>query len=425
MAEKMFLYELPANWHWSTLGNVAEIIMGQSPSGNDTTSDSSCTPLIGGANDMGELFPKITRYTKNPTKLSKPNDIIICVRATLGKPIFSDKEYCLGRGVAAIRLSSDSEKFFRYLFINFERYFYDNATGSTFLQISSEKLKKMPIPLPPLDEQKRIVAIIESLFGKLDAAKFIVQKILDGYELRRAAILHKAFTGELTKKFRADSGLTLDDWQEKILGDILLPTENTIPTGKIFHYIDIDSIDNKRQRVKAPKIIETEKAPSRAIRKIKENDVLFSMVRPYLRNIALIDKSLEDCIASSGFFVCRCNENVSSKFLYNFLRSEDAISYLMQFMKGDNSPSIRKEEFLSLSVNLPPLDEQKEIVRVLDSLLEKEQRTKEIAEKILSEIDLLKRTILARAFRGATRHCSPLLNLKFSLLMYINLTHRF
>lgn len=220
MAEKMFLYELPANWHWSTLGNVAEIIMGQSPSGNDTTSDSSCTPLIGGANDMGELFPKITRYTKNPTKLSKPNDIIICVRATLGKPIFSDKEYCLGRGVAAIRLSSDSEKFFRYLFINFERYFYDNATGSTFLQISSEKLKKMPIPLPPLDEQKRIVAVIESLFEKLDAAKSIVQKILDGYELRRDAILHKAFTGELTKKLRKYFSITLDDWQQKTLGEV-------------------------------------------------------------------------------------------------------------------------------------------------------------------------------------------------------------
>ena len=77
------------------------------------------------------------------------------------------------------------------------------------------------IPLPPLDEQKRIVAVIESLFEKLDAAKSIVQKFLDGYELRRAAILHKAFIGELTQNFRAGSGLTLDDWQEKKLGDVI------------------------------------------------------------------------------------------------------------------------------------------------------------------------------------------------------------
>ena len=82
------------------------------------------------------------------------------------------------------------------------------------------RIKKFLLPLPPLDEQKRIVAIIESLFSKLDESKSIVQKILDGYELRRAAFLHKAFTGDLTKNFRAEHGLTLDDWQEKKLGDI-------------------------------------------------------------------------------------------------------------------------------------------------------------------------------------------------------------
>ena len=220
MTENIFPYELPKNWHWTTLEKIAEIIMGQSPRGNDTINDSAYTPLIGGAADMGKLFPKITRYTKNPTKLSKPNDIIICVRATLGNPIFSDKEYCLSRGVAAIRLFSDSEKFLRYILINFERYFFDNANGSTFKQISSEKIKKFLIPLPPIDEQKRIVARLESLFSKLDSAKEKVQTVLNGYELRRSAILHKAFTGELSKKFRAENNLSLDDWQEKTLKDV-------------------------------------------------------------------------------------------------------------------------------------------------------------------------------------------------------------
>lgn len=72
----------------------------------------------------------------------------------------------------------------------------------------------------------------------------------------------------------------------------------------------------------------------------------------------------------------------------------------MQFMKGDNSPSIRQDDFKSLPLNLPPLEEQKEITRLLDSLLGKEQQTKEIAEKLLSEIEKLKKMILSRAFRG-------------------------
>ena len=343
------------------------------------------------------------RTTKNFDKkfLITNGDLLFSWSATLGAFIWRGEDAWLNQHIFKVIPNDDVEKLYLYYYLKFIiDELQEKTHGSGMVHITLKPFKETEIPLPPLDEQKRIVAVIESLFEKLDAAKSIVQKILDGYELRRAAFLHKAFTGDLTKNFRADSGLSIDDWQEKKLGDVLFPTENTKPTGKNFRYIDIDSIDNKRQQVRTPKIIETEKAPSRAIRKIKENDVLFSMVRPYLKNIALIDESLQDCIASSGFFVCRCKENISSKFLYNFLRSENAISYLMQFMKGDNSPSIRKDEFLSLSVNLPSIDEQKEIVRVLESLLEKEDRTKEIAEKILSEIDVMKRTILARAFRG-------------------------
>ena len=128
--------------------------------------------------------------------------MIICIRATLGRPIFSDGEYCLGRGVAAIRPHFNTREYFRYFFLNFEQYLYDNATGTTFAQVSSQTLQKMPFPLSPLAEQQRIVARIESLFAKLDEAKEKAQAVVDGFETRKAAILHKAFTGELTAQWR-------------------------------------------------------------------------------------------------------------------------------------------------------------------------------------------------------------------------------
>ena len=378
-----------------TLGTVAEYINGRAFKPDEW--EKTGKPIIRIQN-LTQSSKVCNRTTKDFDKkfLIKNGDLLFSWSATLGAFIWRGEDAWLNQHIFKIIPNDVVEKLYLYYYLKFIIDKLQGKThGSGMVHITLKPFKETEIPLPPLDEQKRIVAVIERLFSKLDAAKSIVQKILDGYELRRAAIFHKAFTGELTKNFRAEHGLTLEDWQEKKLGDVLFPTENTKPIGKNFRYIDIDSIDNKRQQVRSPKIIETEKAPSRAIRKIKEDDVLFSMVRPYLKNIALIDENLQDCIASSGFFVCRCKGNISSKFLYNFLCSENAISYLMQFMKGDNSPSIRKEEFLSLSVNLPPINEQKEIVRVLESLLEKEQRTKEIAEKILSEIDLLK-----RAFRG-------------------------
>ena len=206
-------YPLPNGWQWVTLDSVAEIIMGQSPKGDATTYDSSYTPLIGGAADMGEEFPSITRYTKKPTKLSSSEDVIICVRATLGKPIFSDGEYCLGRGVAALRPRAALKDFIRYALINFEQYLYDNAKGTTFLQIASHQLKRMPIPLPPLDEQQRIVSLLDELFGKLDEAKALAQAVVDSAEFRRAAILHKAFIGELTKLWRDEHVITFVNYR--------------------------------------------------------------------------------------------------------------------------------------------------------------------------------------------------------------------
>ncbi|MCR5126393.1 MAG: restriction endonuclease subunit S [Treponema sp.] len=394
------LYELPDGWKWTRLGDVCEIVMGQSPSGDSMSENPNDTAFIGGASDMGTELPKITRYTNSPTKISKKDDVIVCIRATLGRPIFSDGVYCLGRGVAGVRSNTLSKEYIKYGFLNFEQYLYDNATGSTFLQVSSDSLKKMPFPLPPLPEQQRIVSRIESMFAKLDEATEKAESALESFETRKAAILHKAFTGELTAKWRKENGVSEDSWEEKTLGDMLLPMTSKTPTGETFRYIDIDAIDNVNQIVENPKLMEVSKAPSRASRGLIENDVLFSMVRPYLKNIAVIDASLSDCIASTGFYVCRCKPELNHLFLYNLLCSKDAIDYLMQFMKGDNSPSIRKDDLLKMLVNLPTLDEQKEIVRILNAVLEKERIAKEGSETVLSQIALLKKSILARAFRG-------------------------
>ena len=213
-------YELPEGWKWCRLGDVAEIIMGQSPAGTSMTENQNDIAFIGGASDMREELPNISRYTSEPTKLSKRDDVIVCIRATLGRPIFSDGIYCLGRGVAGIRSETLMKEYIKYGFLNFEQYLYDKATGSTFLQVSSKYLNEMPFPLPPtLAEQQRIVNRIESMFAKLDEAKEKAQNVVDGFETRKAAILHKAFTGELTAKWRKENGVSDDSWVVKTIGE--------------------------------------------------------------------------------------------------------------------------------------------------------------------------------------------------------------
>ena len=137
---------------------------------------------------------------------------------------------------------------------------------------------------------------------------------------------------------------------------LLQPMTTRKPAGEKFRYIDIDAIDNYNQTVTEPKSLLVSEAPSRASREVKEDDTLFSMVRPYLRNIAYVDSGLADCIASTGFFVCRPFPMMEGRCLYALMVSDYVVNGLNAFMKGDNSPSIRQENIFSFAFPVPPLE---------------------------------------------------------------------
>ncbi len=141
-----------------------------------------------------------------------------------------------------------------------------------------------------------------------------------------------------------------------------LPMVSTKPTNEFFRYIDIESVDNKKHSITFPKVIHSNKAPSRASRELSSGDTLFSMVRPYLENIAFIDDSHADCIASTGFYVCKPNEFLFPEYSFRLMTSLYVIEGLNQYMKGDNSPSINNDNILSWLYPIPPLEEQKKIV---------------------------------------------------------------
>lgn len=401
-------YKIPNNWCWLYSNIVVDV--------RDGTHD---TPIY-----ISEGYPLVTskNLKNNNIDFNKVNyiskedyekinlrskvdvgDILFSMIGTIGNPVlvkgqtnYAIKNVALFKDVHLINMT-----FFRFYLET--KFVIDKmkkeAKGSTQKFVSLKYLRNFPICYPSLEEQQRIVNIIESLFIKLDKAKELIENTLAKFEQNKMAILHKAFTGELTAKWRKENNLTLDSWENICLGKGLFPMKTRKPSGKTFRYIDIDAIDNKKQIVKEPKVILTEKAPSRASRAVENGDVLFSMVRPYLKNIALIDEKLSDCIASTGFYVCKCKPNLNAKFLYYLLCFDKTIDYLMQFMKGDNSPSIRKDDLLNMEINLPTIEEQQEIVDILDKIFAKYDKIRDLKEQ-LEKIELLKKSILAKAFRG-------------------------
>ncbi len=195
-------YELPDGWAWATLGSVARLNMGQSPRGVFTNDLGEGVPLVGGASDLENGRPKPGRYTTRPTKLCRAGDIIICVRATIGKIAKADAEYCLGRGVAALEPSHISGDFLqRYLSASVEE-LRELGTGTTFEQISKDDLERFPVPFPPLSEQRRIVAKIEALFEQSRTAREALDRIPPLLKKFRQSVLAAAFRGDLTRDWR-------------------------------------------------------------------------------------------------------------------------------------------------------------------------------------------------------------------------------
>lgn len=403
-------YPLPADWKWARLGSVATIIMGQSPAGSDTTDDASFMPLVGGASDMGALYPDAKKYTKRPTKISTAHDIIICIRATLGKPIFSNGEYCLGRGVAAIRSASINRIFLRFFLINFEQYLYDHATGSTFAQVSSATLAQMPFPLPPREEQERIVARLESLFARLDEAREKVDAVAECYETRKAALLHKAFSGELTARWRNNHQLSFAAWKNKIFSDIietsrlgLIRSKSEQGNGHPYKYLKMDNISFGGELL--IKNLTSIEATSQEVNlyELKYGDFLFNTRNSFelVGKSAIFNSNERFILFNNNIMRVTFIKNVNSFYINYFFHSPAGRRQLKQFKKNTtNIAAIYAKDLNLMKIPLPTLPEQEEIVRLLDGLLERERRIREAAEQVRERIDLMKKAILARAFRG-------------------------
>ena len=146
--------------------------------------------------------------------------------------------------------------------------------------------------------------------------------------------------------------------------------ERRKPADMNFKYIDIDAIDNNKQQIREIKMIDTCKAPSRANRAVFEGSVLFSLVRPYLKNIAIVEAANSDSIASTGFYVATSNGTFYPRFLYFLMISNYVVAGLNQFMKGDNSPSISKDDIEKWLYPVPPITEQIRISECADNYLE-------------------------------------------------------
>ena len=200
--------EIPESWEVAKLGEITEIIMGQSPKGDTYNTDGEGEPLINGPAEFGSEYPTPVQWTSKPTKLCKDGDILFCVRGnTTGRMNIADQRYCIGRGIAAIRerIQKSSTLFIRNL-LEYERsslYRIAIGGGSTFPNISTAHLKNYTIALPSISEQSQIAEILQAFDAKIAALEKEAERLDELFH----AMLDELMTGERSAMPLIDAGL--------------------------------------------------------------------------------------------------------------------------------------------------------------------------------------------------------------------------
>lgn len=400
-------YAVPENWVWVRLGAVCYASKEKS---NDFSNDIKYIGLEHLEKDKGIVgFSSADKVKSTKNAFQEGQILYGRLRPYLNKhDIASFSGVCstdiLVFEASVLVANVLVNKFFNLPF--FIEYVVANSKGINLPRVSEKTILNTTFPLPPLSEQQRIVERIEELLAKLDEAKERLQEVADSFAVRKAAILHKAFTGELTKQWRRENGVRDESWEEK-KGEDFFEYVTSGSRGWAKYYSDKGSIFIRMgnlnhgtieldfsdiQYVELPDQVEGQRS------KLQKNDILISITAD-VGMIALVREDM-DAYINQHVALARPKNDLYAEFLAWYFVSNDGLQQMQNKQRGATKIGLGLQDIRSIILKIPTLPEQHEIVRLIDDLLARERAAQQAAEQALASIDLMKKSILARAFRG-------------------------
>lgn len=399
-------YEVPENWVWVRLGAVCNASKEKS---NDFSNEIKYIGLEHLEKDKGIVgFSSADKVKSTKNAFQEGQILYGRLRPYLNKhDIASFSGVCstdiLVFEASVLVANVLVDKFFNLPF--FIEYVVANSKGINLPRVSEETVLNTTFPLPPLLEQQRIVERIKELFAKLDEAKERLQEVANSFAVRKAAILHKAFTGELTKQWRWENGVSDESWEEKKLEEVcskITDGTHNSPTNSLSgEYMYVTAKNIKDTGIDLSNITYVTKEVHKEI--YSRCDVIYGDVL-YIKDgatagIATINTLKEEFSMLSSVALIRTDlklaKNEFVKDYLNYRKKE-----ILKNISGSAITRLTLSKIKDILIPLPTLPEQHEIVRLIDDLLARERKAQQAAEQALASIDLMKKSILARAFRG-------------------------
>ncbi|MGZ9871937.1 restriction endonuclease subunit S [Priestia endophytica] len=372
-----------SEWLSGNLGDIADIVMGQSPTGESVNTNGLGVPLLNGPTEFTIRYPKAVQFSTDPKRFSKVNDILFCVRgSTTGRMNWADEDYAIGRGLAAIRHKQGEE--YRYFVKAILDYYLDtmlaSASGSTFPNVSKDQLNELEISYPSFPEQKAIASVLSSLDDKIDL-------------LHRQNKTLEAMAETLFRQWFIEEAK--EDWEQATLKDEFSFTMGQSPSGSSFNEDSVGTPmfqGNADFGFRFPKerVYTTE-----PVRFAYPLDTLISVRAPVgAQNMAKVE-----CCIGRGVAAFRHAKN-PQWYTYTYYKLNQLMNQIKQFNdEGTVFGSISKSDFERLEVVIPP-DE---------AILAYEQTAKPLNDKIIANVEQiqtlenLRDTLLPKLMSGEVR----------------------
>lgn len=402
-------YEVPENWVWVRLGAIAEIVTGGTPSKKHPEYYGGNFPFYKPSDlDQGRLTYDASEYLseegKKVSRIIPKNSTAVCCIGSIGKCGYLMCEGTTNQQINSAIPKINSLCLYYYLCTeNFVQNLLSMASATTIAIVNKSKMESCALPLPPLSEQQRIVERIEKLFAKLDEAKERLQEVADSFAVRKAAILHKAFTGELTQQWRRENGVSDASWENVSLdsvcksiydGDHMPPpkSETGIP------FLVISNVNTGFISFEKCRFVPEEYYDSLSETRTPEiGDILYTIVGSYGIPV-MVDTDKKFCF--QRHMALLKPKDIYNRFLWRQLQTQSFFEQATSIATGTAQLTVPIKGLRKLLVKCPSLPEQHEIVRLIDDLLARERAAQQATEQALVSIDLMKKSILARAFRG-------------------------
>lgn len=415
-------YEVPGNWCWTRWGIIGEFVAGNGFKNEYQGFTGYEIPFykVGSlkyADDFGYLYDESNTITeemrmKLKAKLIPRNSILfakIGEAIRLNRRCLNKKECCIDNNTMAFLTQGCNFRYVYYWTLGQE--FYDLTNATTVPAIRKSDLELIKIPLPPLAEQQRIVEQIESLFDKLDEVSEKVQFVIEQYKEERAAIIHKAYTGELTKCWREKNNIH-ETWEQLKVEDLCksLKYGTAKKSKEEGSFIVIRMGNLQGGEIVWNNLAYTDDIEDIEKYKLEKGDVLFNRTNSpeWVGKTSIYRGEYPAIYAGYLIKLDYHRDKVIGDFLNYMLNSPVARKYCNTVKTdGVNQSNINAKKIGAFEIPVLSLEEQKEIVRILDALLKKRKTVLDITEVMLEQIALLKKSILAKAFRGELGTYNP------------------